>query len=203
MRPSSAARSVKTSIKTIYNGREFRSKLEADYARAFDTLEIEWEYEKAGQYFGRHVFYLPDFYLPRSRQYFEVKGVFEPDDVRKIVALLEHVPARPHTTDPRLEEGCPDVPLIAGMPGGDFFGWLRGKVRPHDNVLIMSKRASCRVELYRCAECRGWWFCVPELSWRCQCCGVYDGDAHLLERIESPFPGFPHLDVLETLGHDF
>jgi hypothetical protein len=50
------------SIPTRYKKILFRSKLEADWARAFDALGVEWQYEVEGRYFG-DVFYLPDFYL--------------------------------------------------------------------------------------------------------------------------------------------
>lgn len=168
------------SIRTRYKDILFRSKLEADWARCFDALGLAWDYEPEGQYFGAQ-FYLVDFYLPKSRQWVEVKGVFEPDDVRKVVAFLEHVKARPFTG-----EMCPDIALVACEPNGVFRGWERGVCRPTDSLLDLSRRACHELALFSCARCGGWWFADEALSWRCQCCGAYDGDGHLADRLTSP-----------------
>lgn len=52
-------------IETRYKGYRFRSRLEARWAVFFDSLGIEWEYEKEGYNLGEHGCYLPDFWLPR------------------------------------------------------------------------------------------------------------------------------------------
>lgn len=63
-------------IETSYAGYRFRSRLEARWAVFLDTLKIEWQYEPQGYEFnGWH--YLPDFYLPASDLYVEVKGTDE------------------------------------------------------------------------------------------------------------------------------
>ena len=183
------------SIQTEYNGRLFRSKLEADYARAFDVIGLAWEYEDRGRYFGDQ-FYLADFLLPRSGQFVEVKGVFEPDDCRKIHALLKHLPPRRWTGDAL---SAPDVPLIACVPGGKFYGFARSAGRVDiaapDGLLAFS-RHTIAVALMRCGRCNGWWFCDDAMSWACQCCGAYDGDHHLADTLFSPLPGFPDLSEL-------
>lgn len=195
----SGAMTRKFSIPTEYNGTRFRSKLEADWARAFDALGIVWEYEPHGRYFGPDAFYLVDFYLPRSHQWVEVKGVFEPDDCRKIAALLEHIEPRPFT-DP---EVCPDIALIACTPGGHFTGWQRGVVDRHANLLELSRKASKEIRAFGCGLCGGWWFADDSLSWRCQCCGAAPGNAHVVADFGSPLPGFPNLFYIRPLGiHD-
>lgn len=186
--------SLKRSIATEYRNILFRSKLEADWARAFDALGIRWEYEPKGRYFG-DLFYLVDFYLPASRQWVEVKGVFEPNDVRKVAAFLQHVEARPFTHDE-----CPDIALIACEPNGVFRGWLRGAAKPGDNLLTLSRNACREIHLFRCGLCLGWWFADDSLSWMCQCCGAGDGNAHIAAEIVSPLPGFPELSELRLLG---
>lgn len=75
-------------IETVYKGYRFRSRLEARWAVFFDTLGVQYEYEKEGfeiEGVGR---YLPDFYLPQLDCWFEVKGQ-EPLDleIKKAVAL--------------------------------------------------------------------------------------------------------------------
>ena len=59
-------------IETFYKGYRFRSRLEARWAVFFNELGIKWQYEVEGFELpsGR---YLPDFYLPDYKCYFEVK----------------------------------------------------------------------------------------------------------------------------------
>lgn len=60
-------------IQTRYAGRHFRSRLEARYAVLFDALGVKWEYEKEGL-ITPYGWYLPDFYIPKTRWFIEVKG---------------------------------------------------------------------------------------------------------------------------------
>lgn len=60
-------------IETEYNGYRFRSRLEARWAVFFDTAKIKYEYEPEGFTAGDGEEYLPDFYLPESDIYVEVK----------------------------------------------------------------------------------------------------------------------------------
>jgi hypothetical protein len=68
-------------IETVYKGYRFRSRLEARWAVFFDAMGIKWVYEKEGfqvdvQVDGcDHSYkYLPDFWLPESQTWVEVKG---------------------------------------------------------------------------------------------------------------------------------
>lgn len=61
-------------IETIYKGFRFRSRLEARWAVFYDTLGIQWEYEKEGFDLGNGIFYLPDFYIPHLNCWIEIKG---------------------------------------------------------------------------------------------------------------------------------
>src|SRR6266566_73507 len=60
-------------IETVYNNYRFRSRLEARWAVFFDTLGVSYEYEKEG-YSLNGRYYLPDFWLPELKCWFEVKG---------------------------------------------------------------------------------------------------------------------------------
>lgn len=184
----------KHSIPTEYKNILFRSKLEADWARAFDALGVEWEYEKKGQYFG-DVFYLVDFWLPRSRQYVEVKGVFEPSDCRKIHALTQECAPRLASNDE-----SPDIVIVAAVAGGDFYGWAKreGKNQTPSDWLTWLRRASREVHLCRCFRCSGWWFADMEYSWACQCCGAH---RTISQEIVSPLVGFgDDLTILRRIG---
>ncbi|QDN57346.1 hypothetical protein [Streptomyces sp. S1D4-20] len=82
-------------IETRYAGCRFRSRLEARWAVFFDRLNIQWEYEPQGfenriccdcddpeedlwdgkrNCSGKHERYLPDFWLPQTQTWVEVKG---------------------------------------------------------------------------------------------------------------------------------
>jgi hypothetical protein len=84
-----AVSGVQRAIPTRYKEILFRSKLEADWAISLDGYGIEWEYEPEGRYFGG-VYYCPDFWLPRTQQWFEVKGVPSAQDLLKWAALEKH-----------------------------------------------------------------------------------------------------------------
>ena len=61
------------SIETHYAGCHFRSRLEARWAVFFDALNVRWLYEPEGFELsvGR---YLPDFWLPDTKVWVEIKG---------------------------------------------------------------------------------------------------------------------------------
>lgn len=67
-------------IETEYAGCRFRSRLEARWAVFFDAIGIKWQYEEQGYEFGGYR-YLPDFYLPESNDFVEVKG--DPKGIQK------------------------------------------------------------------------------------------------------------------------
>jgi hypothetical protein len=78
-------------IETSYNGCKFRSRLEARWAVFFDTLGIQWEYEKEGYDLGDGILYLPDFWLPEQQIWFEVKGKFPTfEEYQKSSLLCQH-----------------------------------------------------------------------------------------------------------------
>jgi hypothetical protein len=60
-------------IDTIYDGCHFRSRLEARWAVFFKSLGIPYQYEVEG-FDIEGLLYLPDFWLPEQRSFFEVKG---------------------------------------------------------------------------------------------------------------------------------
>ena len=77
-------------IQTRYKGYHFRSRLEARWAVFFDALGIKYKYEEYG--FEKEGYkWLPDFYLPDSATWVEVKGG-KPNrqDVEKMARILDH-----------------------------------------------------------------------------------------------------------------
>ena len=80
-------------IETIYNGYRFRSRLEARWAVLFDDLGFEYDYEKEGYDLGELGWYLPDFYLPESKVYVEVKGnKYDIEGIKKAKYFDNHLP---------------------------------------------------------------------------------------------------------------
>lgn len=61
-------------VPLTYKGITFRSTLEADWARTFDTLGIYWNYEPVALQLPSGQLYRPDFYFPTMRTWAEVKG---------------------------------------------------------------------------------------------------------------------------------
>lgn len=74
-------------IETVYGGYRFRSRLEARWAVFFDALGVKWKYETQG-YEVDGFKYLPDFYLPESNDWVEVKGDPDGMEVRRMQAIL-------------------------------------------------------------------------------------------------------------------
>lgn len=77
-------------IETKYKGYRFRSRLEARWAVFFDNLGVKWEYEPEG-FETDAGWYLPDFWLPESKTWLEIKGgeVSKADMVKPVALSKE------------------------------------------------------------------------------------------------------------------
>ncbi|NJN66145.1 MAG: hypothetical protein HC884_05235 [Chloroflexaceae bacterium] len=60
-------------LETVYNHYRFRSRTEARWAVFFDVASVPYRYEYEG-FDLDGTWYLPDFWLPEHRCWFEVKG---------------------------------------------------------------------------------------------------------------------------------
>ena len=145
-------------IPTSYKGTQFRSRLEARYAKALDGYGVKWVYEVEGyEYDG--VRYLPDFYLPAMNVLLEVKGptvpgVEKPANLRK---LMESGAVA------KVDWWNPEVLILVGDAAG--------------NVTLAGSDE--RALLAKCRECRGSFFLAESRSFECRLCGAHDGDHHL------------------------
>lgn len=118
-------------IETRYAGCHFRSRLEARWAVLFDHLGIQWEYEPQGfQIFGDH-YYLPDFYLPATGTWVEVKGTFGPTELATIVNAVDYGGALPGITDGSYTER--GLLLLGPIPR------LRPNEWPHHSLFVHRK----------------------------------------------------------------
>jgi len=90
-------------IDTYYNGKLFRSRLEARWAVFFDQCGVSYEYEPEGYDLGDGIWYLPDFLLhdvvfnhagyKRGQDlYVEVKGKMSSEDAQKIRLFSQEKP---------------------------------------------------------------------------------------------------------------
>ena len=144
-------------IPTTYHGIEFRSKLEAKYAQAFDKLNIVWEYESHGFRFDDGTCYCPDFYMPEIDTYFEVKGVMDDASYHKICLLAKEV----------FELG---TRIVVGYPDGSIE--LSEDSREWSHIGI-------------CENCGKAIFWSDMGDYTCPFCGEYDGNPTTLYGFED------------------
>lgn len=152
--------------KTEYGGTWYRSKLEAKTAAAFDNLSIPYQYEPQGYQLSNGMWYRPDFWLPTCRTFVECKGRADEQDMAKIVGLVEDC-------------GCP-VLVISYDNAMLVMRFWNGETEGQDDIVSYSGS----VALAKCAKCGGRWFMSQEDTYKCLCCGEYDGDHHLREVLE-------------------
>lgn len=144
-------------IETIYNGYRFRSRLEARWAVFFDALGIEYLYEAEGYQLSDGTLYLPDFYLPESDSFFEVKGVMGELDMHKIEMLMKDT----------------GKAVTIGYPNFAFEPCDRWEYKDEALYEMAGSGALCK-----CKKCGKHWFMGLNGIYTCQCCGEYDGDHH-------------------------
>lgn len=138
----------------LYGGVWFRSRLEACWAFLFDELRIAWRYERdAFDLDG--VRYLPDFYLPGIKTWFEAKGVMTDEDHTKVQRLAEYAATRG------------ELVLVGGGPAGCV-------------MCIMTEFGELNfegAEWCHCRQCNVWSVSMI----RCRACGYIDpGAANIL-----------------------
>lgn len=132
----------------LHNGTWFRSRLEASWAAFLDHHAVKWTYEQEWFNFGDGTRYLPDFWLPESRAWMEVKGVLTDDDLTKVKRLAGRAQYKN------------EIVIIAGAPAGQVFG----EVQPNGRRVA--------IDMVRCRHCDLWTFSVAE----CRGCGAWDGE---------------------------
>jgi len=131
-------------IETEYNGLKFRSKLEAMHAKFFDKHGIKWIYEPHIIEYSEGE-YLPDFYFPEIKCYFEVKGDGVPGFGKALKAVSENSPK---------EDSEDFQPCVVIGDGSSLFGWF-----PEDPPQIV-----------KCDECGKIYFIEEAGSWQCPVC---------------------------------
>lgn len=161
---------VKYSKPTEYRNITFRSRLEADFARWFDSMGILWEFEPEGYKLENGLSYLPDFFLPAQRAYFECKGVMLREDEDKILQL-----AAESKTDVvigmQIFNGKPLLSMVDAF--NDDYWMIRGGIK-----------------VAKCLRCGKVYFMTDCGSWECRICGAYEGNGHFEEVFYSDSWGY-------------
>lgn len=143
-------------IETYYKGYRFRSRSEARWAVFFDTLGIKYIYEPEGYVFEDGTHYLPDFYLPNSNSFFEVKGItLTAEEKNKINNLIRR-------SKKNFVIGYSDMSFQATSLYED------------ETYILDFKEESWLVQCYACKEYQ---FIGSSGSWQCRGCKYYDGDS--------------------------
>lgn len=140
-------------IETVYKGYRFRSRLEARWAVFFDALDIEWYYEPEGFQLSDGTMYLPDFYLPQCKTFFEVKGIMKEEDQHKIDLLSADL----------------KMPVAVGYADMTF----QSPDNWYNSYQLSPKSESLLVV---CDKCDKPYFVGNLGCYECLCCGYYDGD---------------------------
>lgn len=112
-------------LETHWNGWLFRSRLEARWAVFLHTLGLAFEYEPEGYDLGEAGWYLPDFYLPESGLWLEIKPDAElrPEDAAKGIAFDDKITAR-NRAKWLIDASAPswEYRILAGQPWYGEYG---------------------------------------------------------------------------------
>ena len=164
-------------IPTLYKNYYFRSRAEARWAVFFDALDIKYLYEPEGFELNDGTRYLPDFYLPESDTFFEVKGIMTDKDMHKIESLISDL----------------NKPCCIGYSDMTFNScnnmW-------NEYYYLAKKEASV---LVRCSECGKYYFAGLDGSFECKCCGAYDGDHYFDTRASGDHCYWLEDEVLDAI----
>lgn len=154
---------------------KFRSRLEARVAVFLDALDIKYLYEPEGYSLSDGTLYLPDFYLPVSKQFIEVKGIMNAEDEHKIEQALEDgLDVVTIYSDFSFE--CAELgsrPIIDGVEDNNWFEDYYYKSSTQNSVLA------------HCLCCDSYYFLGMSEGWECRCCGAYDGDGHFTTELNG------------------
>jgi hypothetical protein len=165
---------------TYVRGVRVRTMLEAAWASLLTAHGALWLYDAGTLSTGAR------FYLPASRQTLVVRSspltkIVRASLLRQLRALPDRLtgPTWEHRGDSREDPPIPDVALVIVGASGSFYGLDR-------NALQWESAVQHDLSFCRCVKCDGWYFCATWHSWRCQCCGWYDGNADVHPMHASP-----------------
>lgn len=137
-------------VPCLYQGVQFRSTLEANWAATLDHYGIVWEYEAEEHVLGSGARYLPDFTLTELATIIEAKGVH----LRRIEKTRE------------LAAENPDLIILIGWPP------MKRSLQDRlwDPYLQWQDAAGYDTRLAQCPHCGAWQWLRAELSRTCRKC---------------------------------
>lgn len=156
-------------IPTIYNDISFRSKLEASWAKYFDSIDMNWQYEVEGYEFIDGARYLPDFWMPECRTFFEVKGPLHEKDMNKMRRLAEAVAPK----GIMVAIGSADIPDSLGLVYPIPFPYTDEYEIENGHGILYNQDY---VDIAICNRCKKPYIIFKYQGWTCRNCGFYDGD---------------------------
>lgn len=153
-------------IETEYNGFRFRSRLEARWAVFMDAMRVPYQYEPEA-FVLDGLFYLPDFWLPQTNSYLEIKPERpSAEEMEKAYRLAKFTERRVH-----IMFGQPESPEVGSSESAYLFVWMHDQEGDHPGW-----------------DCFHWWCECP----RCGRCEIqFNGRA---DRIACKCPKSPHGD---------
>jgi hypothetical protein len=174
------------SIETTYNGKEYKSRLEANIAMIITRIGYAYEYEPISFLLPSGTHYWPDFYVPsihlwiEGRGYETEKGQQQIDEFSKLIAAGFIMPNKTisQISDFGLEllpfeelnkKDAPDY-LILKYDGARFveyqnrYGYYGG---PDDAIALV-----------RCGHCKRYYF-IGQGSCQCRFCNTWEGNSHI------------------------
>jgi hypothetical protein len=184
-----------SAIRTTYNGRVYRSRLESGVALTLDQLGIKFQHEPSSFLLDDGTHYMPDFWCPQIRLWIEVRGYATPKSERQIEVFGQAIMAgrlRPdkmmmaapppvqecaHDYDTNCNEIC--APRWRGDNSVDYMVLSPGNV---SKFFEEPSYHTCRGEdngvnvcLCKCGQV---YFCGESNDWRCRVCGDSDKQYH-------------------------
>jgi hypothetical protein len=160
-----------SAIPTMYDGCQFRSRLEARWAAFFDLCGWRWEYEPLDLN-G----YIPDFILAmKSPVLVEVKPALADVDYRAAFKKIE-------------DSGWTNEAIVVGASIAEpspWLGWGRLGLFAIEHWPASHEEPETRfwghseASLFRCRACNRMSFCSRDGEFSCRTSGCYEGDHYL------------------------
>lgn len=150
------------SIKTMFKGIAYRSKMEADFAKFLDEHNIEFQYEKERYVLSNGKSLWIDFYLPETKQYIEVKGIMQEGDLENHELFCE--------------EFDRDILLLGSNVCVFYFHWEAYDDEPRSVMNDMS------IQIGHCSNCLRWFLAPVSGNWGCPICRKSNGKQDLKYR---------------------
>jgi len=177
------------SIKTIFKGIEFKSRLEADIAWIIEGLGHYFEYEPKSFLLPSGIHYMPDFYISKIHLWIEGRG-YNTDkgerQIREFSKLISEGYIMPDGTLGNESDFGKDIIPFEEVNEKGAPDYL---VLKYDSVIFTEyvNRFGCSytnegISLVRCSHCKKYYF-IGFGSFQCRNCGFWEGNHHI-ERME-------------------